>query len=302
MLVVAEVALATILLTGGFLLARSFADLVGTPLGMNVENVISVNTRLSPSRYDSSARDAFRNELSERLRLRPDVEAVSLSNVGGLSAGLFAGLTINGRRAESVEDGTPLITGEAGIFDVLGIEFVEGRRYREGEDTAVVVTESFARRHYPDVTPLGQEISYGDATMTVVGVARDFRLDGPVEAPVPAVIAPIERFQLYLLVRTSGDPRVVMNAIRGEVRALDPEVVVDQETLEEAMYALNAISQPRLRAVTVTTFGVVSLLLSLVGLPASRPTPRLAAPRKSAFAWHWAERGRRSCGCCWYRR
>ena len=280
-LVVAEVALATILLTGGFLLARSFADLVGTPLGMNVENVISVNTRLSPSRYDSSARDAFRNELSERLRLRPDVEAVSLSNVGGMSAGLFAGLTINGRRAESVEDGTPLITGEAGIFDVLGIEFVEGRRYREGEDTAVVVTESFAARHYPDVTPLGQEISYTGATMTVVGVARDFRLDGPVEEPVPAVIAPIERFQLYLLVRTSGDPRVVMNAIRGEVRALDPEVVVDQETLEEAMYALNAISQPRLRAVTVTTFGVVSLLLSLVGIAgvasnaAARRTPEI---------------------------
>jgi ABC-type antimicrobial peptide transport system permease subunit len=174
-------------------------------------------------------------------------------------------LTINGRTAEARQDGTPRISADTGIFDVLGIELVEGRRYLQGEETAAVVTETFARRHYADGSAIGQEISSG-ATMTIVGVVRDLRLDGPVGDPMPAVISPSGLPTPTLLVRTSGNSRGVMNAIRGDVRAMDPEVVVQQQTLEEALYALDAVSQPRLRAVIVTAFAVVAVLLSLVGI------------------------------------
>ena len=98
------------------------------------------------------------------------------------------------------------------------------------------------------------------------GVARDFRLNGPAEAPVPAVIAPSGQRQSFFLVRISGDPQTVMNAIRGEVRALDSEVIVNQTTLDEALYALAAVSQARLRAVIVAAFAGVALLLSLAGI------------------------------------
>lgn len=263
-LVAGQVSLAVILSTGGLLMARGFADLVNTPLGMDVGNVILVSPRFLSS-YTTTR--AFFDELSGRLLPRTDVANVSVSRFDGMGISESAYLTINGRAVQTNDDATPYITGDPEIFDVLGIEIVNGRAYRADEQDAVVVTESFAARHYAERNPLGQQLENGPDTLSIVGVARDFRLEGPQDEPIPAVISPRGFFApITLLVRVTGDPGFVMDAIRSEVRAIDPGIVVEVRTLEEELYGLEAVSRPRLRTALLGGFAAVALILAIVGL------------------------------------
>lgn len=265
-LVAGEVALATILLIGGLLLARSFVQLMGTPLGMEIENVVSATVTTPAVRYDANRRRALLGDLAERLRSRPDVVAVSQSNLRGMGVGSDLKFTIGDEAAASIDGVTSVLEGGPEIFQVLGIGLTSGRAFREAEVTAVVVTESFVDRYFPGQDPLGRRIGLGGDLATIVGVSRDFRQSGPTEEPVPTVIMPSETFVMSLLVKVRGDPRALMDGIRSEVRGRDPALVLSQTTLEDSLYALDAVSQPRFRTAVLGAFAAIALLLALVGI------------------------------------
>lgn len=262
-LVAGEVALATILLIGGLLLGRSLVELMGTPLGIDIDNVVSATMIFPAYRYDSNTYQAFLEELAERLRARPDVVAASLSTVRGMGFGGQRNLGFNEDEPFSRDDWIHFIQGDAHIFPVLGIALTSGRRFRDDEENAVVVTESLAERYFPGQDPLGRRIGV-EGEWTIVGVARDFRHSGPASEPVPTAIAP--GFLWSVLVKFRGDPSVLMNDIRSEVRTRDPDLVLEMVTLGDSLYALEQVSQPRFRTAILSGFAGVALVLSLVGI------------------------------------
>jgi putative ABC transport system permease protein len=143
------------------------------------------------------------------------------------------------------------------------MRITSGRAFRDDEDNAVVVTESLADRYFPGQDPLGRRIGV-EGELTIVGVAGDFRHSGPASEPVPIAIAPVPGRSV--LVKFRGDPRVVMDGIRSEVRARDPDLVLDQMTLRDSLYALEPVSEPRFRTAILGSFAGVALVLSLIGI------------------------------------
>ena len=291
-LITGEVALAAILLTGGLLLAKSFVELMGTPLGINIENVITATPTLPATKYDTAARIAFLNELAERLRLRPDVEAVSVANMRGMAVDQRLSLTVDGAAPMlSRDELVPVLMADPEIFRIFGIFITSGRAFEEDE-SAAVVTESFVRRFFPDRNPIGQVIDTPNPVTTIVGIVPDFRHSGLAEEPVPTMISSSGTFRASVLVKFLENSSVVMDAIRSEVRAMDMEVIVNQATLEQLFNDSDAVSEPRFRTAILGGFAAVALLLALVGI--SGVTAYAAAQRSHEVGIRMALGGTRS--------
>ena len=267
MLIAAEVALATVLLAGGFLMAKSFLHLIGTPLGMNIENVIVATPAFSPSRYAvGSDRRNFLSALGDRLQVQPNVQSVSLSSIASLSGGLRQPFRLEGQSREQQAQ-VSYVHGSPELFEVLGIPFRSGRAFLEAEE-AVVVTESLADKYFPGTNPLGRRVRGPSLTRvwTIVGVVSDFRRSGLSRNPVPTVISQPGSFARSLLIRTSDDPSSTMAAIRTVAASLDPETVVNLTTLEQSLRESSPVAVPRFRTAILGSFAVIALLLSLVGI------------------------------------
>jgi putative ABC transport system permease protein len=263
-LVASEVALAMVLLTGGLLLARSFVELVGTPLGMDIENVIAV----MPSGYDNSRRIASLEELAARLEARPDVEAATMANMRGMRVDMRMVIEVDGQRIEprSMEDLVPTLAASPKIFGILGIPIASGRAFEEGED-AVVVSESFIEKFFPGRNPLEQVIGgLAAEPLRIVGVVPDFRLGGLDTASEPTIVAPGFTLQSSVLFRVRENPARVMRDLRAIVREMDPEAVVDQTTLVDSLYASDAVSDPQFRTAVLGTFAGLALAMGLAGI------------------------------------
>jgi len=277
-LVASEVALAMVLLTGGLLLARSFVELVGTPLGMNIENVIAAMPELPG--YDRANRTAFLEEIADRLEARPDVEAVSPANMRGMAVDTRMAIEVDGQliQPRSMEDLVPTLVANADVFEILGIPIASGRAFEEGE-SAAVVSESFVEKFFPGRNPLEQEIGgLAAEPLRIVGVVPDFRLAGLDTASEPAILAPVGYPQYSLLVRVRDDPAPVMSDIQTIVREMDPEVVVSQTTLVDSLYASDAVSDPQFRTTVLGAFAAVALTMGLAGI--SGVTAYTAARRR----------------------
>ncbi|MBI4471516.1 MAG: ABC transporter permease, partial [Acidobacteria bacterium] len=265
-----EIALATILVVGSLLLAKSFVRLIDTPLGLDTSNVIGARLNFSQSKYpNATARYTLLNDLRERVRLQPKVQSVTMSNMGSM-----AGTGMDEVRVESkpVEGRPPVhafVEATSDYFRTLGIPFRLGRPFLDGEAGAVV-TEMFAERYFAGMNPLGQRIQVVSRRQipwyTIVGVVSDFRLAGLNREMEPIVILSSCETCRSLLVKTSSDPASTMRAIRTELAALDKDLVVDLTTLDQSLDSSQAIAQPRFRTTVLGAFAAVALLLALVGV------------------------------------
>jgi predicted permease len=276
-LVVAEVALAMVLVVGAGLMARSFVKLMQVDLGFSPEHRIALNYTISTARHstDTDMRETYRQML-ERVRQVPGVIAAgAIRDLPFRGDGETVPFTIVGEpapTAQSTPRATLMFTSD-GFFAAMGIPIIAGRdlspQDRQGVPYAFVVNQAFAKRYFPGQNPIGRQLSFGDtARYPIVGLVGDVRQGAVDEVPSPRVYASVYqifRVRTNLVVRTTADPQVMFKRISDAIRSVDPtQAITSTFTLDEAIG--EAVARPRLLTVLLGLFGAMGLVLGALGL------------------------------------
>jgi predicted permease len=280
-LVVVEVALSVVLLSGAALLVRSFVTLTAQDPGFDAASVVTARVNLRGERWadDDEARWRFHREVQGELARIPGVEAagaVSFLPLDGLgSATSYA----PGDRPEPARGEWPVAdvrTVAGSYFEAMEIDLVRGRSFdaRDGADTPrrVVVSRALAEAHWPDADPVGKSIviNWNDLEpWTIVGVVADVRHAGLDQEPRAMVYLNHEQApwfaSLFVVVRARGEAGPVVSAIRAAVSRLDPAVPVTRvRVMDEVVSA--ATAHARITTFLLGAFALVSALLASVGL------------------------------------
>ncbi len=281
-LVVAEVALALVLLTGAGLLTRSFARLQGVDPGFDPRGVLTFTLSPPQAKYPSDAqRTAFFDAVLPRLAALPGVRgagAVSALPFG--SGGPTGNFAVEGFEPPA---GQPAPWGDMrvatpGYFETLRIPLRRGRlftaRDRAGAPPVAVVDEGLAERYWPGRDPVGRRVALttdsagAPVWLTVVGVvghAKQTGLDDEARAQIYTPHGQAPAGGLTFAVRAAGDPERLLPLVRGAVRELDRDLpLADVRTLEARVDA--SVGPRRLAAVLLGGFAGLALVMACLGL------------------------------------
>jgi putative ABC transport system permease protein len=284
-LVVSEIAFAIVLLIGAGLLLRSFDRLQSVEPGFRPGNLLVADVPVSPRAYPRpEARMDFYDRLLDRVRTLPGVAAAGgaafLPVSGGGSQIHF---NIQGRPPKSPRDF--LIVAYRPItprlHETLGVPLLRGRLLTEADTErgafVAVINEAMARQYFPNQNPLGQRLQLGQSPdpdtpwHEIVGIVGNVRQSLATD-PAAEMYFPIRQANTVLpvnfvsvVLRTAGDPRGQVTALRAAVRELDPnQPLVKIRTMDENIGA--SVAQPRFRTTLLGIFAGCALLLSVVGL------------------------------------
>lgn len=276
-LVVAEVALAMILVVGAGLMTRSFVKLLEIDLGFTPNHRIAINYSISTARHSTPTemRQTYRDML-EKVRTVPGVIAAGavrdlpFHGDGEPLGFLPPGYTPppNGQ----LPSATLMFTSD-GFFSAMGIPILAGRdlspQDRQGAPIALVVNQAFAKKYFPDRSPVGQTITFGDTNhLSIVGVVGDVHQGSVDETPAPRIYASVYqifRVKVNLVVRTQGDPQIMIKRVEDAIRSVDPQQTITSAfTLEDAIG--DAVARPRLLSVLLGLFGAMGLVLGALGI------------------------------------
>ncbi|MGI9088039.1 MAG: ABC transporter permease [Chthoniobacterales bacterium] len=281
-LVVAEVALALVLLVGASLLLKSFVRLENVDPGFDSHNVLTMELSLPSAKYAAGKPVAdFYAELSRRVKTLPGVEAAAITSILPLSG-------TNSDSSFAIEGFDPMQSPvypdeelrlvSADYFKVLKVPLVRGRFFDQRDaieaPKTAIVNQTFAKKWFPNQDVVGQRITFSDTRkpnvewITIVGLVGDMRhraLDLPANPeyylPHPQNAYPA----MILAVRSQQDARALTSSIRKEIRQLDPELpAANVRTLAEV--TADSIAPRRLSVVLLTVFAAVALVLASVGI------------------------------------
>jgi putative ABC transport system permease protein len=288
-LVVAEMALAVILLVGAGLLVRSFMALTKVNPGYRPENVVTMSVSLPNTKYpwDQQA-ITFVHQLLERADKLPETQQTALAFGRPLSEGAMSvGFertdrpkpTPDRRTSADVRVVTP------GFFSTLGIPVIAGRGFQSTDSPnaaqVVVVSQAFVKQFYPNENPLGKRIVLGwgrqrsedkadtvNAGGEIVGVIGDVKSLGANEAAPATMYLPFDQApitELSLLIRSTAAPALIVNGGRTAIKEVDRELpVFDVKTMTEAVS--DSVSQPRFYAILLGSFAAIALIIAALGI------------------------------------
>ena len=277
--VVAEIALALVLLVGAGLLVRSFTRLMDVDAGFQTDDTITMRVTLPQSRYgEPEKRMQFFDRLLERIGQVPQVQsagAVSFLPLTGLGAA--TGYAVVGEPApaagqEPVAD-VRVITRD--YFKTMGIPLLRGRLFDERQpgDAAgkVIVNETLARRHWPTEDPIGKRIKVSwneNLEDEIIGVAGDVVHAGLDAAPRAMTYWPYARNPygaMTLTIRAEGDGTALVSTVRGLLREQDADLALaDIKTMDDVVS--RSVAERRLMMMLLAIFAGAALLLAAVGI------------------------------------
>jgi putative ABC transport system permease protein len=279
-LVVAEIALSMVLLTGAGLLVRSFNTLLKTDPGLQAHNVLTFKIRLATkAESDSSLYVRFAGPLLAKLRAMPGVKAAGITTLLPVQSwGTNGTMTIVGKPLEPEQSKRPYAefrTVSSGYFAALGIPMKAGREFddRDVPDSLapIVINQEFARRYFPGEDPLGKQMNAWSSTpYTIVGVAGDVRQAGLDEAPrseiyVNAAFNPQRLANMTFVVSTSSDPGRIVPGVRDAVAAVSPgQPLYGIETMESVVSA--SLRSRELTLVLLAVLAVLAIALAGAGI------------------------------------
>ena len=279
LLVIAEVALALVLLVGAGLLVRTLVRLQNVPLGFDPRNVLTMTVAKSPGGSPEETGEFFR-QLTERIKALPGVVNASVTWQLPLSgASASTALNVEGQPDDPGNIPMGVIhSAGPGYFHTMGIPLVKGRDFTDHDDMksapVIIVNETLAKKFFPDGDALGKHMLPGFSTTgqpnrrEIVGVVGDVKhqslkgQSGP-EFYFPQAQMPVT--SMTVVVRTSGDPHTLVSAVRKEVQAMDGNApVFSVVTAEE--YMARSVASTRFNMTLLAAFAGVALVMTAVGL------------------------------------
>jgi predicted permease len=282
-LVVSQIAISLLLLVAAGLFVRTLSNLRSIEVGFNPDNVLLFELNASQAGYTEPAAAAFYANLRRRVGEIPGVHAASLSNASLMRAGWTLPITVNGVPAA----GTQVLSAGPDFFPTMQIPMLQGReideRDRQGTRPVVVVSDVFAREYFGDEIALGRRIRFGDhprlptdvraraLEMEVVGVAATARYGGLKAEIAPVVYVPYAQItwpaleEMTYVLRTEGDPRRYISAVREVIRQADARVPITDVRTQTAEID-QTINQEIVFARLCTAFAILALVIACVGL------------------------------------
>jgi putative ABC transport system permease protein len=280
-LVVSEIALAFVLAIGAGLMVESFLHLLAIRPGFDPEHVVAFKIKLPTDAKDSKylaapQRAAAFRQFVQNVQAIPGVKAVGLTEVLPLSQDDHDWWEFN------VPELPPLAPGERlsselrrvspSFFQTMRIPLVAGRVFTPRDDResprVVLVDETFARRYFPHVDPLGKHVRNAYVTAQIVGVVGGVRDTGFDQAPRPTVYLPYEQSPIAtmdLVVRTRLAPEALLPAVKRAVWAVDKDQPIFKVRTLDGLVA-KSISPQRLAFVLLGVFALVAILLAALGI------------------------------------
>jgi predicted permease len=274
-LVVAEIALAFVLLTASGLMLRSLSRLLDIDAGINARNVLTVRISL-PESNPEEASTIFWQELLTRTASLPAVRSAAAADCPPLIGRCY----VRPFWPEGQSGSPPVPIGvhyiTPGYFQALGVTLERGRAFNErdraGSPNVVIINETAAQKYFPGQNPVGRRIAVGGGFASVdaeiVGVTSDQRfqsIEVPAEPDVYIAFAQVPQSSGYLFLRTAGSPEALSAAVRREVQRLDPNLpIYDVQTMEQRVGA--ATARTRVTGLLLALFATTALLLALLGV------------------------------------
>jgi predicted permease len=280
-LVVAELALAVILMAGAGLLIKSLWRLSRVDPGFRAQGVLKAEFQLPANGYPQSMRDwprwqeirRFGDEVRRRVAALPGVTGVTIAGAHPLEAGYTSSIVVVGREAEAADWPEPSIRlVDAGYQATLRVPLLEGRALREADNLdappVLAINATARRRFFGERPALGQRVRLWGSERTVVGVFADERFHGLAMAASPALYLPAGQAPIpngSILVRVERDPAALAPALRAAVREVEPGLALyGVEPLVETLS--QSIAQRRFTMLVLGAFAAVALLLAVVGV------------------------------------
>jgi predicted permease len=293
-LVVAEIAIALVLLSASGLLLRSFEKMRAVDLGFRPQHVTTAVYSLPRKQYSTQpAVDAFNKELLRRLRNLPGAQDAGLTS--------FLPATNNNNNQTFVAEGYVAPKGEGmnlatvaqvvgDYLPAMGIPLLRGRFFTDadkaGAQLGLIVNRKLAQHYWPNQDPIGKRLRIGTPEMktpwmTIVGEVADIKLSSPDEPTKEEYYLPVDQLQEvfgslaspdnlngnggYIVLRSTFPPEQMENALRAAVRAIDPQLPLTQvQTMEQAVSETEA--PRRFNTVLISSFAFAAVLLAVLGI------------------------------------
>lgn len=277
-LVIVQVAFSLVLLTVATLFLRSLQNAVSIDIGFNPDNILVMRVDPQIQNYSTERTAQFLSELHARVSALPGIRSMSFVDLVPLS------LANNGGRFEV--DATKDLAAQSvnadfrnvfsGYFTTMGIPLLSGRDFdthANRQKTEIIINETMASHLFPNEDPLGRVIHSGKTAYTVIGVVRNTKSRTVGEGPRNCAflyldVVPgknVNFFGISVLIKTAGDPRLLVQPVHDQIASLDPNLsVFNVETMKEQVS--DSLLLPRMSAWLLGCFGTVGLTLGAIGL------------------------------------
>jgi putative ABC transport system permease protein len=287
-LVVCEVALAIVLLTGAGLLLRTLAQLKSVDAGIDTHELLTMTVAIPPAPATASPADrlarriVFFDEVLRRVRALPGVAYAAGTDTLPFQGGSNLPIAVEGRPSLPISQ-QPIVQGRfmgPGFLQTSRMKLIAGRDINDWDiahpESSVVISESMALKYWHDEDPLGKRVAFtlmSPASRTVVGIVNDVKLTGlDVKEPVAAAYMPISAIFsnpragfVALAVRTTTTPESLTQPITNAVHAIDALVPVrDVMTMDDILD--RSIGQQRFAMMLISGFAALAMLLAAVGI------------------------------------
>ena len=284
LLVVTEIAISLVLLTGAGLLMNSFLRLRNVDPGFRAEKLLTMGVVLPQLKYpDHARRSAFYTDLIRRLEALPGVRSAAVTNwIPLVLQGDSVGISIEGRPDPAPGEGQrPTVVTRVvspGYFRTMGIPLMQGREFgeqdRANSPAMVIISETMARRFWPGEEAIGKRVTPGSPTnpdhwCQVIGVVKDVRQFHLNAEPKPQMYFTYEQAGFFaprhLVVSTEGEPLALAAAVRRTVWEIDKDQPVSNiSTMEDVLS--ESITQQRFSMLLLAIFASVAVILAAVGI------------------------------------
>jgi putative ABC transport system permease protein len=275
--VVADLALALVLLVGAGLLIRTLGNLRGVDPGFVPENLLAADVVAPAIGYEKGPQvRGFYRSLLERLEGAPGVQQAAVVSVLPFSGvDTDTGFEIEGRPkpADPGERPTAWVRlVSAGFLRTMGMPLEAGRFIeptdRDGVERVAVVNRALASRYWPDEQPLGRRIFLGTNPVTIVGIVGDVHHRSLQEEPRGQMYLPYEQYtgrRMTVVLKSAGNPTALVPLLREAVAALDPNLPLSRIATMDALMA-ESLALPRMITLLMGAFAAAALLLAAIGI------------------------------------
>jgi predicted permease len=280
-LVIAEVALAVVLVTASGLMFRSFVRLERVNPGFNPENLLTLEIELPEGSYRTDQQQRVLHEqLLQRIRSIPGVQYASTVDNLPFSGNAFNSIfTIEGRPIPAVTERPRAFYRviDPDYFSTMGIPFPRGNQFSDRDSAEVqgvaIINDAVARKYWPGEDPIGKRIKRGrpeskNPWVSIVGIVRAANQLSLREETQPEIYLPYLQNTsrtFTLVARTASDARMLAGPIGKEVRATDKDLPVSSMKLMEDLIS-NSVAQPRFYTTLLSIFAALALILAAVGV------------------------------------